>query len=256
MFIEMKTEEENQPLEPENDCEDKSSRALATITHDLKSPLAAIQGLARHLRDEMEEKSAPKEWLDVVDRISRATAGLSELSNNILSMAKIEAGNELVEPAPIEDLAAELEITLETFELEALSKNIDLILDAEKDYPTVHWDIIRIRHHTLNNLISNALRFTPEGGRITLAAHTKENYMEIRVADTGPGVPKDEREKLFDRFVQSDLSSSRVFSSMGLGLHNAKLFVERHGGTIRVEDNTATGHGAVFVIELPIHPTV
>ena len=76
------------------------------------------------------------------------------------------------------------------------------------------------------------------------------------MADTGPGVPKDEREKLFDRFVQSDLSSSRVFSSMGLGLHNAKLFVERHGGTIRVEDNKATGHGAVFVIELPMEATV
>ena len=251
----MKTDKNN-PTAREDDCEDRSSRALATITHDLKSPLAAIQGLARHLRDEMEEKNAPTEWLDVVSRISRATDGLSELSNNILSMAKIEAGNELVEPSPIADLAAELEITLDTFELEALSKNIDLILDVEKEYPTVYWDIIRIRHHTLNNLISNALRFTPEGGRITLAAHTKKDFIEMRVADTGPGVPRDERERLFDRFVQSDLSSSRVFSSMGLGLHNAKLFVERHGGTIRVEDNTATGHGAVFVIELPIQPTV
>ena len=120
--------------------------------------------------------------------------------------------------------------------------------------PPVKWDMRRIRYHAINNIISNALKFTPHGGRINLSAKADGTMVTIAIEDNGPGVPQVERERIFRRFEQADLDTSRVFKGAGLGLANAALFVRMHGGRITVED--AVPHGARFIIELPITPRV
>jgi signal transduction histidine kinase len=164
-------------------------------------------------------------------------------------MAKIEAGKEPVEPEWTSEPEAELKDILATFGMEAEAKRITLAIEVD-ELPPVRWDMRRIRYHCINNVISNALKFTPSGGAVTLRAFRKDGGIRITVEDNGPGIPPAEREKIFLRFEQSSISSVRSFNGAGLGLANAWLFVKRHGGHIFAEE--ASPHGARFVMELPI----
>jgi signal transduction histidine kinase len=155
-----------------------------------------------------------------------------------------------VDPEWVTDLAHELGETVKTFELEAKAKGIGMSVSDVDALPAVRWDMRRIRYHVLNNIISNALKFTPSGGRVSLSAEASDNAVKIRISDTGPGIPPKEQQKIFRRFEQADMDSHRVFKGAGLGLHNARLFVTQHGGRICVE--SSTGRGTTILIDLPL----
>lgn len=232
---------------------EKTDRAISSISHDLKSPMVAIAGLTNILIEEMSETAPEPEritrWMDFLRRISGAAISSLSLVEDILAMAKIEAGKEPVEPEWTAEPGAELKDILETFRMEAEAKQIALAIEVD-DLPPARWDMRRIRYHCINNVLSNALKFTPPGGAVTLRAFQKGTRIRITVEDNGPGIPPAERERIFLRFEQSSLSSARVFKGAGLGLANAWLFVKRHGGDIFAEE--ASPHGARFVMELPI----
>jgi signal transduction histidine kinase len=232
---------------------EKTDRAISSISHDLKSPMVAIAGLTNILIEEMSE-TAPEpqqvaRWMDFLRRISGAAISSLSLVEDILTMAKIEAGKEPVEPEWTPEPEAELKDIVATFSMEAEAKGISLGIEVD-DLPPVRWDMRRIRYHCINNVLSNALKFTPPGGAVTLRAFQKDGRVKITVEDNGPGIPSAEREKIFLRFEQSSLSTVRSFKGAGLGLANAWLFVKRHGGNIFAEE--ASPHGARFVMELPI----
>jgi signal transduction histidine kinase len=232
---------------------EKTDRAISSISHDLKSPMVAIAALTNILMEEIHE-TAPEpqqiaRWMDFLRRISGAVMSSLSLVEDILTMAKIEAGKEPVEPDWTQEPGAELKDILATFSMEAEAKGIALGVEVD-DLPPVRWDMRRIRYHCINNVLSNALKFTPSGGTVTLRAFQKDGMVRITVEDNGPGIPPAERERIFLRFEQSSLSSVRSFNGAGLGLANAWLFVKRHGGNIFAEE--ASPHGARFVMELPI----
>lgn len=231
----------------------KTDRAISSISHDLKSPMVAIAALTNMLMEEIHETAMAPEriarWMDFLRRINGAARSSLSLVEDILTMAKIEAGKEPVEPEWTPELEAELKDILSTFSMEAEAKGISLRSEVA-DLPPVRWDMRRIRYHCINNVLSNALKFTPSGGAVTLRAFRDEGRVRIIIEDNGPGIPPAEREKIFLRFEQSSLSSIRAFKGAGLGLANAWLFVKRHGGDIFVEE--ANPHGARFIMELPI----
>jgi len=227
----------------------KADRVISLISHDLKSPMVAITGFTALLKDQVTEAGSPQRWITLLDRIERAAIGSLAMVEDILALAKTEAGKEPVESVWVDNLEMELIDLVETFRMEAEAKGMNIRLEAV-NLPPVKWDIRRIRYHVINNIISNALKFTPAGGEVIVAAHANSDKVVIEIRDSGPGVPVAERERIFERFEQADLKTSRVFNGSGLGLANAAIFVKRHGGRIDVRD--AKPHGAVFMIELPI----
>ncbi|MBI4667095.1 MAG: HAMP domain-containing histidine kinase [Nitrospinae bacterium] len=228
---------------------DRADRALSSLSHDLKSPMVAIVGFSRILSEEIGREAPNGRWLDMMKRVENAAIGALSMVEDILAMTKMEAGKEPVELEWVLDMERELEDVMDTFRMEAEARRIQLKLDIAL-MPPVRWDMRRIRYHAVNNILSNALKFTPTGGRVTLSARAEGGKALIIIEDTGPGVPVAEREKIFHRFEQGDLGSERVLKGSGLGLANARLFTQRHGGVISVGD--ASPHGARFSLELPI----
>ncbi len=246
----MKVEDVSDTKLNESETIERHNRVLSTISHDLKSPMVAILGFSNFLMKDMATQPHDPRWMEMLKRVVSAGQGMQELIDDILSMVKMEAGSEQVQPEWVADLGHELGDTVKTFEYEAKAKGIGLSIAIVSALPPVRWDIRRIRYHVLNNIISNALKFTPSGGSVELSAETAANAVRIRISDTGPGIPLNEQQRIFCRFEQGDMKSERVFKGAGLGLYNANLFVTQHGGGISVE--SSTGEGTTFLIELPL----
>ncbi|MCR4289389.1 MAG: HAMP domain-containing histidine kinase [Candidatus Scalindua sp.] len=229
---------------------EKHNRILSAISHDLKSPMIALLGFSRILLSEIEATNANHRWLDMLKIIIDSGEDMFGLIEDILTMAKMEAGKEIVEFELIEDLAKELIGIEKTFGCEAKAKGIDLSVVVKTKLPVVRWDMKRLRYHVLNNLVSNALKFTPSGGRVVISADAVNETVLLKVADTGPGIPVEMQDKIFRRFGHTEMCSERTKKGDGLGLYNAHLFVTQHGGRIRLDNSVC--HGATFLIELPI----
>ena len=229
---------------------EKHNRILSTVSHDLKSPMIALIGFARILLREIEATNANHKWLDMLNIIIDSGEDMFGLIEDILAMAKMEAGKELVELERIEDLAKELIGIEKTFGCEAKAKGIELSVVVKSKLPIVMWDIMRLRYHVLNNLVSNALKFTPSGGRVVISVEGLDKTVLIKVADTGPGIHIEAQDQIFKRFGHTDICSERTKKGDGLGLYNAHLFVIQHGGNICLDKTVC--HGTTFLIELPI----
>ncbi|MBS1258107.1 MAG: Non-motile and phage-resistance protein [Candidatus Scalindua arabica] len=229
---------------------DKHNRILSTISHDLKSPMIALLGFSRILLREIEATNENQRWLDMLKIIIDSGEDMFGLIEDILTMAKMEAGKEMVEFELIEDLAKELIGIEKTFGCEAKAKEIDLSVVIKSHLPVVRWDMKRLRYHVLNNLVSNALKFTPSGGHIVISAEAFEKTVLLKVTDTGPGIPAEMQDKIFKRFGHTEMCSERTKKGDGLGLYNAHLFVTQHSGRISLDKSVH--HGATFLIELPV----
>jgi len=229
---------------------ERHNEILSIVSHDLKSPMVAIMGFAEYVLNDMENKPHDPVWVDMLKRVVNAGHGMQKLVEDILSMAKMEAGKASVEPEWVANLADQIRNCASTFDFEANAKRITLTVEIEGGLPSVRWDMRRIHYHVINNIVSNALKFTPAGGRVSISARFADDAVQIRISDTGPGIPPDERERIFNRFERANTASHRVQGGSGLGLYNANLFVKRHGGKISVESSGDTG--TTFLIELPL----
>lgn len=229
---------------------DKHNRILSKISHDLKSPMIAILGFSRILLREIKAKDPNHRWLNMLGIIINSGEDMLGLIEDILAMAKMEAGKEIIEFELIEDLAKELYEIENTFGCEAKAKGIDLSVVIKSHLPVVRWDMKRLRYHVLNNLVSNALKFTPSGGSVIISAEALGKTVLLKVEDTGPGIPEEVQDRLFRRFGHTELCSERTKKGDGLGLYNAHLFVTQHGGKISLDRSVR--HGATFLIELPV----
>jgi two-component system, NtrC family, sensor histidine kinase KinB len=218
-----------------------------TLVHDLRSPMSAIGSALSILKEVIPpsaEDPAIEQSLDIATRSANRVMGLVE---SLLDISRMETGSiELdLTPLNIVDLTDELlaDYTPLANELGILLKRE---IPPELPHPTADRDKIT---RVLINLIDNALKFTPEGGQIVLAAEAGENLITIFVTDSGPGIPEEYRQKIFDRFAQIPGVRGRRRGS-GLGLTFCHLAIEAHGGEIRVDE--AAGGGSIFSFTLPV----
>lgn len=225
----------------------QKDQLLGMVAHDLRTPLSGLLGFAEIALADLEagEGDRLKEDLGVI----RTTAiEMSELLSDLLDVSKIEAGKMRVSPQEV-DVSALLAEGRRRYELWAAAKGIAFRLDLRGPLQRVWLDPRRVQQ-VLNNLVSNAVKFSSKGGTITLSGHDVEGGIELSVTDTGQGIDAADIDKLFGRFEQAGAQATAGERGSGLGLAIAKKLVELHGGRIWVESKK--GVGSKFTFTLPL----
>ena len=217
---------------------------FADVSHELRTPLALVLGPTRKLLASGELSAEQREDLEVIDRNART---LLRRVNDLLDIAKLEAGKMGVSCAEV-DLARLLSLTAAHFEVLAEERRISFSVDTLRSVPT-RADPEKLQRVFLN-LLSNAFKFVPDGGRVRCELRVDGDRAIVAVEDNGPGVPPELREAIFERFRGGEGGAHRPFGGTGLGLAIAKEFVALHGGTITVGD--AMPRGARFSLALPL----
>ncbi len=213
---------------------------VANVSHEFKTPLTAIQGFAETLlAGALEDAQHNRRFLEIIrDHAAR----LAALTNDLLKLARIEAGKLELEFGPV-NLLELVERCTETTLLKASRKQVALETDVPPGLPAVRGDASLLRE-VLQNLLDNAVQYTPAGGRIKVSAAAGAREAVVTVEDTGIGIPLAEQERIFERFYRVDPGRSRQAGGTGLGLSIAKHIVEAHGGRLCVESEV--GHGSKF----------
>jgi len=228
-------------------AEDDARRNLfADIAHELRHPIALLRGRLEMMLDGVTGVT-PEALSGLQDEVIR----LSRLVGDVRELSLAEVGGLSLNLQPV-DIAEEILVTLvENFEPIAADKAVRLEVQASP-LPTVTADPDRVRQ-ILANLLSNAIRHTPEGGTITLKAAQQGSQIMIRVADSGPGISPDDLPHIFDRFYRADKSRTRSTGGSGLGLTIARSLARLHGGDLTAS-NLDSG-GALFTLTIPVPQT-
>lgn len=217
---------------------------VANVSHELRTPISALQAVLENLVDGVEDP-APETFQTMLAQVER----LGRLVAQLLDLSKLESGavplqRESFSLGPLVDKVlrdVQLHVQARPHQDVRLSANVDpvdLKVDADEE---------RI-HQVLMNLVDNAVRHTPEGGRVTVAAAPSLNGVSIAVMDEGPGIPDEEAARVFERFYRSDQARSQGDGGSGLGLAIARWIVDLHGGDIRVERGAERGCRMVVVL--------
>jgi len=219
----------------------QKERLSSFVVHDLKNP---VNSLDLHAQLLLRQPDLPPRARDSVLHIRAEARSLLRLILNLLDISKSEEGRLTVRltPVALEPLSAEI---ADAFTIRAAAAGVTLKRDLSVDSIVADGDLLR---RVLENLIDNGLRHAPPGSTLTLSATRRDGSVELRVADQGRGVPPEQREKVFEAFVQGSREELLTRSGRGLGLTFCRLAVQAHGGTITVED---ANPGAVFCVSLP-----
>jgi two-component system phosphate regulon sensor histidine kinase PhoR len=221
---------------------------VANVSHEFKTPLTAIQGFAETLlAGALDDPQNSVRFLGI---IREHAARLGRLTDELLKLSQIEAGQLELEMRSL-SVGELLAACLDTARLKAESKQLTLTADSSPDLPPVRGDLARLGE-VLQNLLDNAVQYTPPGGRITVRAAVADNQVAIAVTDSGIGIPRADQQRIFERFYRVDAARSREVGGTGLGLSIAKHLVEAHGGRISVESEV--GRGSTFTVFLPAAP--
>jgi signal transduction histidine kinase len=225
----------------------------ALVSHELRTPLTSIIGYLELLRDEAaangDDPAAAQrtQFLAVVDRNARR---LLRLVGDLLFVAQVEAGKLMLEDADV-DLGAVARESVEAAAPRARDGGVELMLEAA-DAPLVRGDRDRLAQ-ALDNLVSNAIKFTPDGGRVVVRLLCEHDRAVLEVSDTGIGISEADLQQLFQRFFRTQRATSAAIPGVGLGLTIAQAIVHAHEGQISVQ--SFDGEGTTFRIELPLHRT-
>ncbi|WP_437335688.1 GAF domain-containing sensor histidine kinase [Sorangium sp. So ce394] len=217
---------------------------VAVVSHDLKSPLATIVMNTSLLRRKLPSSDEAAELRRPVERIQKSADRMNRLIRDLLDLARLEGGHISVQPVP-HDVAVLLGDALELLREEAAEKSLRLELGVELGVERALCDRERILQ-VIANLVGNAIKFTPAGGEVAIRAEPWGREVRVSVRDTGPGIPEDQRARIFERYWQAKETAHK---GTGLGLSIAKALVEVHGGRIWVESKV--GEGSTFFFTLP-----
>ena len=218
---------------------------VLTASHELRSPLTSVQGFAELLMLER-EKLEPKQ-ADTVEIILDNTRHLVRLLNDLLDLARSDAGRLTIKPA-LTDVGALVEDAVRTMRSQTEARRQALSQEIEPNLPEVNVDRDRIRQ-VLVNLLTNAHEYSPDGASIRVTAASRDAEVQLSVSDNGPGMPDDQLEHIFERFTRGDAGLTQHVGGTGLGLAISKSLVELHGG--RIEAASALGRGSTFYVRLP-----
>ncbi len=219
---------------------------LATLSHELRTPLNAILGWTALLRKRQFEAGTVQRAVDVIERNAKAQA---KLIDDMLDISRIVAGKLRLERQPVA-LPRLIERVVESFRPAAEQKGLAVDLKVDQNLPTVSGDPDRLQQ-VVANLISNAVKFTPNGGHVDVRLAQQGDAAVLEVADDGIGIPADFLPHAFDRFRQRDGTPTRAHGGLGIGLALARQLAELHGATLDVA-SAGPGRGAVFTLSVPL----
>ena len=219
---------------------------VLTASHELRSPLTSVQGFAELLMLEREKLSAKQ--AETVEVILDNTRHLVRLLNDLLDLARSDAGRLVIKPIETE-VAPLVDDAVRTMRSQTETRRQSLDQQIESALPPIVVDRDRIRQ-VLVNLLTNAHEYSPEGASIEVTAGLRDAEVEISVSDDGPGMPEDQLEHIFDRFTRGDAGLTQHVGGTGLGLAISKSLVELHGG--RIEAHSVLGRGSTFRLRLPV----
>lgn len=228
---------------------EKANRAkdefLSVVSHELRTPLTPIMGWVSLLRGPMEER-VKNEALDIIERNLAAQV---QIISDILDTTRITSDKLHLELSVLR-IAPLVHEALEPIYHQAKAKNVAVFIDLPADSGTVQGDSLRLRQ-VLWNLLTNAVKFTPPGGRIEVKARRDHAQVEISVKDSGIGIEAEFLPYVFERFRQADSSHTREHGGLGLGLNIVHHLTTLHGGTVRAE-SAGVDQGATFIVRLPL----
>jgi len=217
------------------------------MSHELRTPLNAIIGFAEVIRDAMLEPVAAR-YREYARNIHSSGHHLLGLINDVLDLAKIDTGRMDLNEEEV-DVSRLIATCLPLMAERAKKGGVELVVPPAPNLPSIRVDRLRLKQVVLN-LMSNAIKFTPSGGKVTLAAlPTADGGLTIKVADTGIGIRPEEIPRALEPFQQVEQNLSRRFEGSGLGLPLAKQLVELHGGTLTI--TSELGKGTTVFISLP-----
>lgn len=253
--VELASQEHEALLEAERSARMAAQRAthvkdefLATLSHELRTPLSAILGWTQLLLRERtgNEQIDQRRAIQVIDRNARAQV---RLIDDLLDLSRIMTGKVRLDLHQV-SLLGIVEAAVDSAKPAADAKEIRLMAILDSVPASINADGTRLQQ-VVWNLLTNAIKFTPKGGRIQVLLQRVNSHIELSVSDTGVGIPADFLPHVFDRFSQRDSSTTRAFGGLGLGLAICKQLVELHGGSIRVASQ-GEGMGSTFFVDLPL----
>ncbi|MFN6963102.1 MAG: ATP-binding protein [Pyrinomonadaceae bacterium] len=219
---------------------------LAFVSHEMRSPLNAILGWAKILLTKQVDEATRRNALETIERSARAQ---SKLINDLVDSARVASGKISLEFRPT-NLYEVVKVSFNAQKPAAEARNIDLEFNFNTDEAVVFGDANRLQQ-VFNNLITNAIKFTDDGGRITVDLTAGEDTVEVRVADNGRGISPEALPNIFKQFSQGDPSNDIRKGGLGLGLSIANILISKHGGTVQAMSQ-GLGHGSTFVVRLPL----
>jgi signal transduction histidine kinase len=219
---------------------------LGVVSHDLRNMLGAMVGFAALIAKAELQENHKEEVLTYAQRIQRAGARMNRLIGDLVDVASIEAGV-LAVTREVGDPAQVVTEAVDTFQGQAAASGVSLVADIESAPSLASFDSARILQ-VLTNILSNAIKFTPQGGRIVVRVERIADELHFAISDTGAGIPADKLDVVFERFRQVNTNDRR---GIGLGLYISKSIVQGHGGKIWAESKL--GEGSTFCFRLPIH---
>ncbi|HET6898799.1 MAG TPA: response regulator [Vicinamibacteria bacterium] len=233
---------------------EKANRAkdefLATLSHELRTPLTPILGWTVMLRSGTLDPTAIQRGLEVIERNVRAQ---TQLIGDLLDVSRIITGKLRLEVSPIAVVPV-VEAGVEAVRSSAEAKEIALGMELPSEVPTIVGDPDRLQQ-VVWNLVSNAVKFTPQGGRIDVRLRQDGSFLSLSVTDNGKGIEPEFIPHVFERFRQADSTSTRSHGGLGLGLAIVRHLVELHGGTVQAESE-GIGKGSTFTVRLPLTTAV
>jgi PAS domain S-box-containing protein len=245
-------------LESERAARSEAERAnymkdefLATLSHELRTPLNAVLGWATALRAGHFPTEELEQGLETIERNARVQAQIVE---DLLDMSRIISGKVRLDVQRVDRPAVVAE-AIDTVRATASAKGVRLQTIIDPLNAPVTGDPHRLQQ-VFWHLLSNAIKFTPKGGRVQVLLERVDSHLEVSIIDTGEGISPEFLPYIFDRFQQADASTTRRHGGLGLGLAIVKQLVELHGGSVRVKSR-GTGKGATFIVSLPmtvLHP--
>ena len=220
---------------------------LATLSHELRTPLTAILGWAQVLRRGIRDQADLHRGLQTIERNARAQA---QLIDDLLDMSSITSGNVRLDMQPLAP-AAIVNAAIDTVRPAAEARQIAIETEFAPAPGMLSGDANRLQQ-IVWNLLTNALKFTPPGGKVKVGVRRDGDQIAISVRDSGIGITPGFLDHVFERFRQADATTTRKHGGLGLGLSIVKHLVEQHGGTVSA-DSEGEGHGACFILRLPCH---
>ncbi|MCR3759941.1 PAS domain S-box protein [Clostridium felsineum] len=219
---------------------------FSNLSHELRTPLNILTSSMQLIKLNMENgnKESLKKYLKVMNQ---NVYRLTKIIDNLIDITKIDAGYFNIELKNVEIVSVIEDITMSVIEF-VKSKGIDIVFDTDVEEKFMAVDPDKIERIMLN-LLSNAVKFTQQGGKIKVNVYDNKDSVEIRVKDNGIGIPKDMKDRIFQRFIQVNKTLTREKEGSGIGLSIVKSLVEMHGGKVRVESKVSLG--SEFIIDLP-----
>ena len=238
-------ERESQAREQAEEASRLKEEFLATVSHELRTPLNAVVGWSRLLRTGQLDHDGTAHAVEVIERNAAAQRQIIE---DLLDVSRIVAGKLRINTQPV-DVLLTIHASIDAVRPAAEAKQIDIRTHVEAPDSIVRADTERLQQ-VLWNLLANAVKFTPSGGVVDVYLERHDSLAEIRIEDSGPGIPLEFLPRIFDRFSQADGSSTRKHGGLGLGLAIVRHLVELHGGTVSASNRTDES-GAVLTVCLP-----